>query len=289
MIYSMTGFGKAEGNIGERKLSFQMRSLNSKSLDLSLRIPSFLKELEGELRREISNHLYRGKIELSIQLQAEGDQNSSKLNTEVFKNYFEELNQLSIELGQELVDPITTISKFPEVFSSQEIELSEEEKKQCLQLLVQCIEDLKAYRAAEGSDLENDLRTLISDIDKGLEKALEFEDERISTVRNRLEQKIQDLDISKLDNDRFEQEMIYYIEKFDISEEKVRLRSHCQYFIETIEKEEQQGKKLNFISQEIGREINTLGSKANHAEMQKSVVMMKESLEKIKEQVLNIL
>ena len=285
----MTGFGKAEGNIGERKLSFQMRSLNSKSLDLSLRIPSFLKELEGELRREISNHLYRGKIELSIQLQAEGDQNSSKLNKEVFKNYFEELKQLSIELGQELVDPITTISKFPEVFSSQEIELSEEEKKQCLQLLVQCIEDLKAYRAAEGSDLENDLRTLISDIDKGLEKALEFEDERISTVRNRLKQKIQDLDISKLDNDRFEQEMIYYIEKFDISEEKVRLRSHCQYFIETIEKEEQQGKKLNFISQEIGREINTLGSKANHAEMQKSVVMMKESLEKIKEQVLNIL
>ncbi len=290
MINSMTGFGKAEGSIGEFKVNCQMRSLNSKSMDLNLRLPNQFRELEGDIRKLITQELYRGKVELAINVQDKEASSAPSINQAVFKKYFEELGQIAEELGKEISDPIETICRFPEVFSSKEQELSENDKADCISIIKDCIAKLKEFRVSEGKELEKDLRSQIEEINTQLEVALEFEDERIQNVRSRIEQKLEEhSETMNIDKDRFEQELIYYMEKFDISEEKVRLRSHCQYFLETLESEEEQGKKLNFIAQEIGREINTLGSKANHAEMQQKVVLMKEALEKIKEQVLNIL
>lgn len=289
MIYSMTGFGKAEGNVGQQKVSFMMKSLNSKSLDLNLRLPSAFKEIEADIRKQLSKDLYRGKVELSINLQDVDNSKAPKINSEVFLKYYEQIEDLSKKINTEVKDPIALISRFPEIFSSEEKDLEEEEKNELLKILQNCVSELNTFRAAEGKELEADLEEQINEIEKNLEKALMYEEDRIQNVRSRIDQKLQESEASGIDKDRFEQELIYYMEKFDISEEKVRLRSHCQYFLETLQTEDQQGKKLNFIAQEIGREINTLGSKANHAEMQKLVVLMKESLEKIKEQVLNVL
>lgn len=290
MIHSMTGFGKAEGNVGDRKVTFQIRSLNSKNLDLNLRLPGIFRELEGEMRKMIGDQLNRGKVELNLNMEHQSSINAPKLNRELFKKYFEEMKSLSQELGSESEDLITTVSHFPEVFSAEEQDLSDEEKTACLHILNKAIDQLNEFRIAEGEQLMNDLKQQIDHIAKFLGEALKFEDARIETLRQRVQQKLDEhLEPGNIDKDRFEQEMIYYMEKFDISEEKVRLRSHCEYFIEVLDSEGQQGKKLNFIAQEIGREINTLGSKANHAEMQKQVVLMKESLEKIKEQILNVL
>lgn len=290
MIHSMTGFGKAEGNVGERKLIFQIRSLNSKNLDLNLRLPGIFRELEGEMRKIIADHLHRGKVELNLNMEQQSNSSAPKLNRELFKKYFEEMKSLSKELDSPSDDLISTVSRFPEVFSAEEKDLTDEDKAACLNILREAIDNLNEFRLAEGQQLKNDLKQQIEHISTFLEEALKFEDARIETFRQRLMQKLEEhLDPTSIDKDRFEQEMIYSMEKFDISEEKVRLRSHCQYFLEVIEADGQQGKKLNFIAQEIGREINTLGSKANHAEMQKQVVLMKESLEKIKEQILNVL
>lgn len=290
MIYSMTGFGQAEGNIGDLKVSIQMRSLNSKILDLNLRVPNLFKELEGEIRKKVSDQLNRGKIEVSIHLQDESNSKAPSINQEVFRKYYEELKLLAEDLGISFLDPIASISKFPEVFSSEEKKLSEEDQKQFLLILEKCTENLNEFRRDEGTQLEKDLLQQIQNIKNQLQEALQYEEDRIENVRNRITQKLEEYtDSINIDKDRFEQELIYYLEKFDVSEEKVRLSTHCQYFEEIVQSEDQQGKKLNFIAQEIGREINTLGSKANHAEMQKQVVLMKESLEKIKEQVLNIL
>jgi uncharacterized protein (TIGR00255 family) len=290
MIHSMTGFGKAEGNVGDRKVTFQIRSLNSKNLDLNLRLPGIFRELEGEMRKLIGDQLHRGKVELNLNMEQQSSSNAPKINRELFKKYFEEMKSLSEELGAESEDLIATVSRFPEVFSAEEEDLSEDEKNACLSILNEAIEQLNEFRLTEGEQLMTDLRQQIDHIAIFLEEALKFEDARIETFRERVQQKLDEhLEPGNMDKDRFEQEMIYYMEKFDISEEKVRLRSHCQYFLEVLESEGQQGKKLNFIAQEIGREINTLGSKANHAEMQKQVVLMKESLEKIKEQILNVL
>ena len=290
MIHSMTGFGKSEGNVGDRKVIFQIRSLNSKNLDLNLRLPGIFRELEAEMRKRIGNQMHRGKVELNLSTEQGSTNNAPKLNRELFKKYFNEMQSLSEELGSESDDLIATVSKFPEVFSAEEEDLSEEEKLACLKLLEEAVQRLNEFRLAEGEQLIKDLRQQVSNIAIYLEEALKFEDARIDHFRERVQQKLNEhIDSKNLDKDRFEQEMIYYMEKFDISEEKVRLQSHCQYFLEVLESDGQQGKKLNFIAQEIGREINTLGSKANHAEMQKQVVLMKESLEKIKEQILNVL
>jgi len=290
MIHSMTGFGKAEGNVGDRKVIFQIRSLNSKNLDLNLRLPGIFRELEGEMRKLIADHLHRGKVELNLNIEQQSSQNAPKLNRELFKKYFEEIKSLSDELGSQSEDLIATVSRFPEVFSAEEADLSEDEKQACIDILKEGLHNLNEFRIAEGEQLMHDLKQQIAHISDFLEEALKFEEARIETFRQRVQQRIEEhLDFNNLDKDRFEQEMIYYMEKFDISEEKVRLRAHCQYFLEVLNAEGQQGKKLNFIAQEIGREINTLGSKANHAEMQKQVVLMKESLEKIKEQILNVL
>lgn len=290
MIHSMTGFGKAEGNVAASNVSMQMRSLNSKHLDLSMRFPSLLKEMEGDFRKQIADQLNRGKIELSINVQNEDSNDAPKINKEVFKKYFEQMTSLTKELGLEATDLIPTICRFPEVFSTEAEEIDEAHKKEYMLILNACISSLNEFRASEGLQLQNDLLAQIDQIETQLEAALKFEEARIETVRNRIQQKLDEhIDPNAIDKDRFEQEMIYFMEKFDISEEKVRLRSHCNYFKEVLTVKGEHGKKLNFIAQEIGREINTLGSKANHAEMQKQVVLMKESLEKIKEQVLNIL
>ena len=290
MIHSMTGFGKAEGNVGDRKVTFQIRSLNSKNLDLNLRLPGIFRELEAEMRKMIADKLHRGKVELNLNIEQQSTSNAPKLNRELFKKYFEEMRSLSADLGEEGGDLIATVSRFPEVFSAEEQDLSDAEKSTCLDVLNEAISQLNEFRIAEGQQLIVDLKQQIADISTYLEEALKFEDARIDAFRERVQQRINEhIDAANMDKDRFEQEMIYYMEKFDISEEKVRLGSHCEYFIEVLDSEGQQGKKLNFIAQEIGREINTLGSKANHAEMQKQVVLMKESLEKIKEQILNVL
>lgn len=286
----MTGFGKAEGKVGDYLVSIQMRSLNSKTLDLNLRLPGIFKELESDIRKEITNTLYRGKVEVNVSVQNNNLGKAPTLNKDVFKKYFEELDQIAKELKVENTDPLGTISKFPEVFSQLDEELSESEIGEFIILLKSSIQELNAFRIAEGNEMEKDLNNQIEQIRVQLAEALQFEEERIENVRNRVRQKLEEhLEKSMIDHDRFEQEMIYFLEKFDVSEEKVRLETHCQYFLEVVNSEEQQGKKLNFIAQEIGREINTLGSKANHAGMQKQVVLMKESLEKIKEQVLNVL
>lgn len=290
MIYSMTGFGKAEGKVGDRKISLQIRSLNSKNLDLNLRLPGLFKEVEGDMRKLISDQLNRGKVELNLNLEERSTQNAPKINRELFKKYYQELKLLANELKAENDDLLATISRFPEIFSSEEKDLSDDEKSDALAILKEAVENLNEFRRSEGEQLEADLKQQIKNIDQQLQSALKYETERIDAVRNRIAQKLEEhVEASSIDKDRFEQEMIYYLEKFDISEEKVRLRAHCDYFMEVLEADGQQGKKLNFISQEIGREINTLGSKANHAEMQKQVVLMKESLEKIKEQILNVL
>ena len=290
MIHSMTGFGKAEGNVGDRKVIFQVRSLNSKNLDLNLRLPGIFRELEADMRKLITEKMYRGKVELNLNIEQQSISNAPKLNRELFKKYFQEMKSLSEELGTKSDDLISTVSRFPEVFSAEEEDLSEVEKQACLNMLNQAVLQLNEFRIAEGEQLIKDLRQQVSNIAIYLEEALKFEDARIDHFRERVQQKLNEhIDSANIDKDRFEQEMIYYMEKFDISEEKVRLRAHCQYFLEVLDAEGQQGKKLNFIAQEIGREINTLGSKANHAEMQKQVVLMKESLEKIKEQILNVL
>jgi len=290
MIHSMTGFGKSEGNVGDRKVIFQIRSLNSKNLDLNLRLPGIFRELEADMRKLITEKMYRGKVELNLNIEQQSISNAPKLNRELFKKYFQEMKSLSEELGTKSDDLISTVSRFPEVFSAEEEDLSEVEKQACLNMLNQAVLQLNEFRIAEGEQLIKDLRQQVSNIAIYLEEALKFEDARIDHFRERVQQKLNEhIDSANIDKDRFEQEMIYYMEKFDISEEKVRLRAHCQYFLEVLDAEGQQGKKLNFIAQEIGREINTLGSKANHAEMQKQVVLMKESLEKIKEQILNVL
>ena len=290
MIHSMTGFGKSEGNVGDRKVIFQIRSLNSKNLDLNLRLPGIFRELEADMRKLITEKMYRGKVELNLNIEQQSISNAPKLNRELFKKYFQEMKSLSEELGTKSDDLISTVSRFPEVFSAEEEDLSDEEKNACLSILNEAIGQLNEFRLTEGEQLMQDLKQQIDAISSYLEEALKYEDARLDVFRERVEQRLNEhIDAANIDKDRFEQEMIYYMEKFDISEEKVRLKSHCQYFLEVLDSEGQQGKKLNFIAQEIGREINTLGSKANHAEMQKQVVLMKEALEKIKEQILNVL
>lgn len=285
----MTGYGKAHADVGSRKITVQIKSLNSKQLDFYLRSPALYKDKELEIRSLVSDSAERGKVELTLQSESSSEESNLAINKELFRAYYNELKSLSGELG-ETTDLMGIISKFPEVLHAKNEELSEAEWDQLQQLIKQALEDFNAFRQQEGGKLEEDIRNRIGHIMTYLAEVSVMEGDRITTVRNRIDKNMNAfLETDKINQDRFEQEMIYYLEKIDITEEKTRLQAHCEYFLETMIEKGSPGKKLGFISQEIGREINTIGSKANHAGIQKIVVQMKDELEKIKEQLLNVL
>jgi len=290
MIHSMTGYGKAEGIIGNKKITIQLRSLNSKQADVSVKVPSTFKDQELVFRKEIANQLQRGKIEMYLSYESNEKDNSYEVDEEVFQRYYNQLSLLNGKFKLDNSNLTATILKMPEILKAREETINENDNVALLELLQQALSDINTFRADEGKTLETDLTEHVNQIDGLLTEALKYEDERTATVRARILSNLEDSQQQdKVDMDRFEQEMIFYMEKYDISEEKVRLKAHCDYFKKTMSEAEGQGKKLGFISQEIGREVNTLGSKSNHAQMQKLVVQMKDQLEKIKEQVLNVL
>lgn len=291
MIVSMTGYGREVLEYNNKKISIDIKTLNSKTMDINTRIPGYYKEKELEIRRLLSHNLKRGKIDFCMFVELNGTESSNQINQDVVVNYYNQLKTIadneSIPLGS---DVLTGLLRMPDVLMNKTEELSDEEWAQVLQTINNAVSHCLDFRNTEGKELERDLISNVKSILSLLERIPEFEQERISKVRERLKTNIQELDANTGSNEnRLEQEIIFYVEKLDINEEKVRLKKHCEYFLETVKSIEPVGKKLGFISQEIGREINTLGSKANHAEMQKLVVMMKEELEKIKEQLLNVL
>lgn len=287
MVVSMTGFGKATAQFGSKKLTVEIRSLNSKGLDVNTRLPQVYREKDLEIRNLVAGALNRGKVDLSVYVESDGADSGNRLNTELIKLYHGQLKALSEELG-ETSDLLAAVLRFPEVLQSEREELNEDEWKAVSAVVSDAVERLNEHRAEEGRAMEKDLRANVAFILEQLEAIEPLEGERQTQVRERLQKNLEELK-EKADENRFEQELIYYLEKFDINEEKVRLRKHCSYFISVLEEDQSQGKKLGFIGQEMGREINTIGSKANHAGIQKHVVQMKDVLEKIKEQVLNVL
>ncbi len=288
MVLSMTGYGKAAGTYETKKLVVEIRSLNSKSLDLYVRSVPAYRELELELRAIVAKNLDRGKIELSISIENSQDSRATTINKELAKAYFTELQQLAQEVGQESSDLMSVVMRMPDVFSNEKEAVKEDETAFVSYLVEEACKQLIEFRKQEGDKLKADFIQNIDAIRRRLEIVPQFENERITAVRERMKAGLEKLTTKAIDENRLEQEIIFYIEKMDISEEKVRLANHLDYFIETMDVP-QCGKKLGFITQEIGREINTLGSKSYHVEMQKLVVEMKDYLEKIKEQVLNTL
>lgn len=288
MISSMTGFGKTNGVFGTKKVSVEIRSLNSKSLDLNLKFNSQYKDLESDIRRIIAEKLNRGKIDVGVYLESSGLSESGSINIELAKQYFLDIRALNEQIGNQPSDYLSLILKMPDVVHYQTHEISAEEKEWVLKLITDTCLSLINFRKQEGEAIREDLENRINAIQKDLLEIPKFESERVTTVKDRIQKGLKELGNNLLDQNRLEQEMIFYIEKMDISEEKIRLANHLDYFSETMS-HPFSGKKLGFIAQEIGREINTLGSKSNHTEMQKLVVEMKDNLEKIKEQVLNIL
>ena len=284
----MTGFGKASTSVGSKKISIEIRSLNSKSLDLNTRMPSIYKELDASIRKMMSNSVGRGKIDFALNYDIIGENDAVSINEELAKAYYSELKNFNDSIGETSTDYLAHILKMPDVFSKTKEEISEEEKEAVINVAQEAIDNLNAFRRKEGEDLETEFSERIGDISSLLSEVPKYEQERIDIIRERMKKGLEDISTGTYDDNRFEQEMIFYIEKLDVAEEKMRLSNHLTYFEETM-KLDQSGKKLGFIAQEIGREINTLGSKSNHAEMQKLVIGMKDSLEKIKEQILNTL
>ncbi len=286
----MTGFGKAQGIVAGKKISVEIKSVNSKGLDLNTKMPSIYREKEMLIRKELGTAFVRGKIECSIYYDVIDDANSAQLNTSLMENYLSDLKAFEKEQGLPATDYMQVLLRMPEVFKTERAELDEEEWKGLSALINEACDRFQEFRAAEGASIELDFTNNVNEIERLLSEVPKYEQERIDTVKTRIKSSIDELiDQADVDQNRFEQELIYYIEKLDINEEKVRLANHCKYFKETMAKKDSNGKKLGFISQEMGREINTLGSKANHAELQKLVVDMKDNLEKIKEQILNVL
>jgi uncharacterized protein (TIGR00255 family) len=288
MLQSMTGFGKSNGLYQSKKVSIEIRSLNSKGLDLNLRIPSAYRELESELRKLLGEQLDRGKIDFGIYIESQADQSNGLINTELATLYYQELKKLNESWSEAPVDYLSLVLRLPEVLNQQAPEVSDEEKKFIMDLALSACDKLTQFRAQEGEALHADFTEKIESIRNGIQEIRVFEPERIQVIRERISKALTDLSDVRIDENRLEQEMIFYLEKLDVSEEKMRLTNHLDYFLNTMVIP-RNGKKLGFICQEMGREINTLGSKCNHAEIQKRVVDMKDNLEKMKEQILNTL
>ena len=286
----MTGFGKGEAVVGDKKFRVELRSLNSKQLDLSIKIPSKYRAAEAEVRSIVTRELQRGKVDCFVSFEAAVAETSSHINREAFKAYAEELRQVAAEGGLTISDDalLRSVLRMPDVVTNEEREVSNDELKAILEATTIAAEELNKFRVQEGAILIADLLKRIDLIEQYRHEVEPFEGARVEVIKTRIRENIEKLQL-EVDNNRLEQEMIFYIEKLDITEEKVRLDNHCNYFREVAAEEEAPGRKLGFIAQELGREINTMGSKSNEANMQRLVVKMKDELEKIKEQVLNIL
>jgi uncharacterized protein (TIGR00255 family) len=291
MIKSMTGYGLATHDSGTTKYTVEVKSLNSKFLELSLRLPKAFSDKEFQLRTDCSKQIERGKVNLSINSEQVGQNiKAAGIDTELLKHYFEQLKAASTDLNEHASNLFQLALGLPDVVKYNEDTVSEEEWKLVEKTFQKALSAFQQFRADEGRVLEQDIRQRILTIVDNLQKVEVEEPKRIPVIRERLNQYLKDaVARESIDQNRFEQELIYYIDKLDITEEKIRLKTHCDYFLETLKSDDANGKKLGFISQEIGREINTLGSKANDANIQKLVVGMKEELEKIKEQLLNVL
>ncbi len=290
MLRSMTGYGKATTEFQKKQITIELRSVNSKQLDLNTRLPGIYRERDLEIRQLINQRAERGKMDFSISLDNQSDEKSISLNRSIVKSYYEELKFIAEETGQHHIDFVSTIARLPEIWNNTRPELSEGEWLAIKAGIDKALDAFDEFRSAEGKSLEKDLTHRIETIQKLLVEVTPFEKRRAELLKQKLESKIKEaVSAENIDNNRLEQELIYYIEKLDITEEKVRLTTHLKYFIDTMNEPANNGRKLAFISQEIGREINTIGSKANDADMQKVVVLMKDELEKIKEQMLNVL
>jgi len=291
MLVSMTGFGKATCELVNKKLSIEIKSLNSKQLDVNSRMPGYYREKEIAVRNLISKTLVRGKVDFSMYAEVSGVENNSIVNTTLVKAYFDQLSKVSNELGLDNKNELLSIiMRLPDTLKNEREELNEDEWNVVMVSIQNAINDLMKFRMQEGVTLEKDITERIIEIQKLLKQVEPLEKQRLQKVKERLRSNLVELaEKDTIDENRFEQELIFYLEKMDITEEKVRLAHHLEYFLETVNLDEEVGKKLGFISQEIGREINTLGSKANDSDMQKIVIHMKDELEKVKEQLLNVL
>ena len=285
MIMSMTGYAKKEIQWEDKRISIEIRALNSKNADIHLRTPSYIRELDTEIRKRLASRMNRGKIDLNIHVEFSGQNLPTKINTPVIKSYMQQLETIG---DSTISERLSIAMRLPDTLASDREEISSQEKDIIFKLLESVIEDIKSYRLDEGAELEKDFLLRIDLIEEHLEAIKKIAPERISKIEHKLRDLLQGLKI-EVDVNRFEQELIFYLEKFDITEEKVRLKNHLDYYRKVMKSNVPVGKKLGFITQEIGREINTIGSKANHAELQKIVVQMKDELEKIKEQLLNVL
>lgn len=286
MIHSMTGFGKASLQLPTKKITVEIKSLNSKGLDLNTRMPSVFREMELGLRNQISQRLERGKVDFSLYVEVTGEETTSKINVPIVKGY---INQMKAVIpNADETELMKMAVRMPDALKTERDEIDENEWKQIQTVIDEALENIANFRKDEGASLEKEFQLRIANIEKLMNEAVSYDAERIEIIKTRLRTALDELKIN-VDENRFEQELIFYLEKYDITEEKVRLGNHLNYFLETLNGTEANGRKLGFITQEMGREINTMGSKSNHTEMQKLVVMMKDELEKIKEQVLNVL
>ncbi|PKR81494.1 YicC family protein [Brumimicrobium salinarum] len=288
MLQSMTGYGKAFGTFFNKKITVEMRALNSKGTDVYLKLPGTYKSYELPIRKMIGKALERGKVECLITEESIDGNAKVSINQELASAYYQQMKTLAVKVGEEPSDFVTAIMRMPDVLQTKESEVSEEEWQEVEKLIQEALKNITQFRQEEGKSLVADFTTSIGEIERLLQEVPKFEEVRIDVIRERMRKGLEKLQ-EKVDENRFEQELIYYIEKMDVSEEKTRLQHHLDYFRTTMENDGAMGKKLGFIGQEIGREINTLGSKAYHADLQKIVVEMKDNLEKIKEQVLNTL
>jgi len=285
MIMSMTGYAKKETQWEDKRISIEIRALNSKNADIHLRTPSYIRELDTEIRKRLASRMNRGKIDLNIHVEFSEQNLPTKINTPVIKSYMQQLETIG---DSTISERLSIAMRLPDTLATGREEISSQEKDVIFKLLESVIEDIKSYRLDEGAELEKDFLLRIDLIEEHLEAIKKIAPERISKIEHKLRDSLEGLKI-EVDVNRFEQELIFYLEKFDITEEKVRLKNHLDYYRKIMKSNVPVGKKLGFITQEIGREINTIGSKANHAELQKIVVQMKDELEKIKEQLLNVL
>lgn len=291
MLYSMTGFGKTEARVQNKLVSIELRSLNSKGFDVNIRMPQYLREKELAVRNLLSSELKRGKIDAFFNVELPDELSAHTINQAVAKTYVNDIQELAEQLGLNSNQILDTVLKLPNVLGVPNEELSDEEWSDIEKLVYEATDRLMNFREQEGAKTEKELLFCINTIREQLQEIPKFEQERIDSVRNRIAKHMEQfVNSAQIDENRLEQELIYYIEKYDLSEEKMRLSAHLDHFEELLDEDElAKGKKLNFISQEIGREINTIGSKANHADIQRHVVIMKDHLEQIKEQLANIL
>lgn len=290
MLKSMTGFGLASSEYNQKKINVEIRSLNSKFLELNIKLPKIYSEKESIIRNDCVKFIERGKANVTIVFEQNVMEDQRQINKELFYSYYNQLKSLADELSVTNTDIFRSVLIIPEVFNTSEQISDEEEWKVVHQTFMQAIDNFNQFRLDEGNTLAIDLKKRIENILSSITEVEKYEGNRVPQIKEKLNQLLSDqVGVENVDQNRLEQELIYYIEKFDITEEKIRLTSHCNYFIDVMKEKEANGKKLGFISQEIGREINTMGSKANDANIQKIVVGMKDELEKIKEQLLNII